>query len=534
MMNGRSTSPNVSVYGVVALAAVVLAGWYCWQSGGQIPVSKETTFLTGPLLPDGRVNYALAIVQQRKQDATPQNNAAIPFLQATWPCDIQPAQWGPLCRELKIKLPEENGLRMPYHPDCVAPFRAWLSAQTHLDESQDFAYAMRIRHLMIAACEAPWQEEQFPPLAAWLQQQAPHLDRLHQIHDKTHFYFPATQLTSSPDAELTAIRFPANQYLRIAAEALAVRAMHSLGRDQPEAAWQDVRTIYALSRLCPAHPSLIELNSSYMVREQAIAVTHTLVTSGQCDAALLAKIRRHVDETEPVDQVKVAVCQYERIVALDAITRGVTRQSSSDVNLSSLDPIEMTKRLNDNFNQIGEILQTAELTERRAELKEMERELSAGTELSLIGQLVGVVQFSAEGRRAADNATAVFLPSVMQLCATEARVNAGLHLLDVAVHLETHHQRTGEYPETLTAALNPDLARDPFGDGPLQYRRFPQGYLLYSLYENRIDDTLEHLSDDAESFVLPKKATPNLDIFLATPSPTFKSELEAELQEMAP
>lgn len=522
------------VYGVFALAAVGLISWIHWQSNGQIPVSRETTYLTEPLLPDGRVNYALAIAQQRKKEISPENNAAIPFLQATWPCDVQPNQWGPLCRELKIQIPHQDGLRMPYHPACERPFRAWLAAQADLDEAGVYPGSIQIRHLLLAASGTPWDEAQFPPLAAWLEEQTPHLDRLHEIQGKSRCYFPAILPSHYVEAELTAMRFPMDQYLRSAAEALSIRAMHRLGLHQPEIAWRDVEAIYALSALRPAQPSLIELNSTYMVREQANAVTHALVTSGECDGALLAQIERRLIENEPLDQVKAAVSHYERIVVLDALIRGTTRQADASVNIPSLDPSKMTRRLNENFDRIATILEQPDSTLRRAGLKQLASELSADADHSLLGNLVGTVQLAAAGERAADDATSVFLPSVLQMCATEARVNVGQQLLSVAVRLEQHRQQTGGYPENLTAAFDPQLVRDPFADGPLQYRRFPDGYLLYTLFENRVDDTIEHLAEDAQSYALPKQATPHLDVFLAAPSPTFKSQLEAELQSMAP
>ena len=50
-----------------------------------ITISKETTYITGPLRPDGYVDYLAAINQRASQGVTPENNAAVPFFKAMGP-----------------------------------------------------------------------------------------------------------------------------------------------------------------------------------------------------------------------------------------------------------------------------------------------------------------------------------------------------------------------------------------------------------------------------------------------------------------
>ncbi|MCC9606625.1 hypothetical protein LOC68_16925 [Blastopirellula sp. JC732] len=534
-MNARSPSPPCFIYGLVAVTAIGLASWFGWKSGAQVPVSRETTFLTEPLLPDGRVNYALAVLLKRKELVTPENNAAIPFLQATWPCDMPPNQWNSICREMEFDMPDANGLRMPYHAECEQPFRQWIIDKMIAEDASNIPFTMRIRNLTMVAADAPWRDEQFPPLAAWVEEQSPHIDRLHEIRGKTSFYFPMVLMIDYPRIELASTRIPASQQLRIAAEALSIRAMYHVGHDQPEAAWRDASIIFELGRIHPEMPSLIELNASFTVFERAISVTHALLASGQCDAALLNEIETSLDEMAPFDLIADAVSNYERLVSLDTALRSGADSPSGEVDIPSVDSTALAVRLNKNFDRITEILSHSSTTQRHAALKEMYDELSSATgPRTLVGDLMSTVQFSAEGKRAADNATYVLLPSIMQLCIGESRANTSLQLLRVAIRLQRHRLQHGDYPPALHPAIDPQLTGDPFTDDSLRYHRFANGYLLYSLFENQTDDLHGERPEEPLSFMPPRQTTPNLDIYLATPTSNFKSQLEAELREMWP
>jgi hypothetical protein len=64
-------------------------------------------------------------------------------------------------------------------------------------------------------------------------------------------------------------------------------------------------------------------------------------------------------------------------------------------------------------------------------------------------------------------------------------------LVKAAAALAVHRARTGQYPdalEELAPAVLPQLPPDPYTGRPLVYRKKPDGYLLYSMYENGVDD----------------------------------------------
>ncbi len=85
----------------------------------------------------------------------------------------------------------------------------------------------------------------------------------------------------------------------------------------------------------------------------------------------------------------------------------------------------------------------------------------------------------------------MFLPALkhaaQKLCQLEALRNAALTALAVERYRLLH---AGQTPETLTELVPdvlPEIPRDPFDGQPLRYRRLEQGYVVYSIGPDRID-----------------------------------------------
>src|SRR3989304_2790491 len=53
-----------------------------------VTISKETTYITGPLREDGYPDYVAALNELCSKGVTPQNNAVVPFCQAMGPGEI--------------------------------------------------------------------------------------------------------------------------------------------------------------------------------------------------------------------------------------------------------------------------------------------------------------------------------------------------------------------------------------------------------------------------------------------------------------
>ncbi len=82
---------------------------------GGIIISRETTFLTGPLRKDGSVDYLAALNERCSKGVTPENNAAIPLLQAVGTAGIIEATRPQYFKMLGIAPMPDKGLYLePY------------------------------------------------------------------------------------------------------------------------------------------------------------------------------------------------------------------------------------------------------------------------------------------------------------------------------------------------------------------------------------------------------------------------------------
>jgi hypothetical protein len=91
----------------------------------------------------------------------------------------------------------------------------------------------------------------------------------------------------------------------------------------------------------------------------------------------------------------------------------------------------------------------------------------------------------------------------------EARTLAQLRMLRAALAIRFYRQDEGHFPPSL-AALVPNwldaIPSDPFGDQPLVYRADDEGYLLYSIGPNGVDDggqmvSLQDIADKGDLFL---------------------------------
>ncbi|HEY2146458.1 MAG TPA: hypothetical protein VGH32_00880 [Pirellulales bacterium] len=109
----------------------------------KIIISKETTYLAGPLDKDGYVDYVAAINQAASKGVTPEDNAVVLLWQTLGPADVPLSIRDPYFKLLGIPAPSENGVYYRRPSDDVELQRE-------------------------AGIDGPWSAGQHPELAAWL------------------------------------------------------------------------------------------------------------------------------------------------------------------------------------------------------------------------------------------------------------------------------------------------------------------------------------------------------------------------------
>ena len=62
---------------------------HLFRTDPPIVVARDTTYITGPLRPDGLPDYEKYVLELYRDGATPDNNAAVLLWQAIWPGDLR-------------------------------------------------------------------------------------------------------------------------------------------------------------------------------------------------------------------------------------------------------------------------------------------------------------------------------------------------------------------------------------------------------------------------------------------------------------
>src|SRR5689334_7184753 len=72
------------------------------RPNSDITISKQTTYITAPLRPDGLPDYEQYVRQKQRDGVTLENNAAVLLVQALWPSELEPKQYAAVLEELAL------------------------------------------------------------------------------------------------------------------------------------------------------------------------------------------------------------------------------------------------------------------------------------------------------------------------------------------------------------------------------------------------------------------------------------------------
>lgn len=489
--------------GGVFLILLLICGGLAWKIVGPskpLVISPETTFITEPLDAEGHVDYPAAMLAELKAGVTPENNGAILYLQATWPSGLDERQQAVLCDELEMEIPSRNGFTLPDDSPLAEQLQGWLDDDGGLTFEDSSA-------LLRSASQAPWRREDCPPLAAWLDSQKEDLDRLAELENFSRFYLPSSEFLDEPDALLLGHRLIFGGQARHLARALSARAMLAISESRPADAVRDIRTIFVLSRVLPPEESFIHQLVEIAIRRTAISATYALLASGQCDAELLAELAKYHDAHPDDRTFLVSIDRAERYLGLQ-IAQILAVGGDPTLLVDALDfdieaaerwmqvPFDrnaMMRQFNSYYDDFAAAEALENLEDRADALEACDQRLQAAVEnvRDPDALTAAFLDQTERGKFAGDTFAALLIVANTMALRAENEVNLRLRLLRISIALEQYRTSNGEYPESLPALtdlLDKAKLQDPFSDGPYQYQRRGDGYLLYSLFLDREDD----------------------------------------------
>src|SRR5207244_3405528 len=121
---------------------------------GKFTISKETTYITGPLDKDGYIDYAAALNERLSKGVTPENNANVLIWKAIGPRPERREISPEFFRLLGMKPPPDNG---EYYVDLFK----YLKEQFQIELGDE---AWKIDEQLQHAMERPWTAKEYHKL----------------------------------------------------------------------------------------------------------------------------------------------------------------------------------------------------------------------------------------------------------------------------------------------------------------------------------------------------------------------------------
>lgn len=516
--------------------------------GPAIVVSRETTFLTAPLRPDGTPDYERWLLEKYRAGVMPENNAGVLIYQAIWPGELEPADYRPVCAELGLKeIPKEADALQPlYGPSTFAALRTWLSNQGISSTDDDDVFY----DIVASATGCSWMSDDIPPLADWIKANQKALDLIVAATHRPSCYLPSPTLLNDDHDMLIEMLLPGAQGIRQAARGLAARAMWHLGEGRLPEAWSDTLALNRLACIAAQGQTIVEKLVAVANRRMAQDATLAILSDRRLPLELARQIQADLAKLDCPLQMREALATIERISALDSVVHlklygvgglaGKLEQNPGMFKLTTADWNVVLRELNRWYDQLAAAVTIANFSARQQAIARFESNLKA----SQIEIRRPKAMFAALlSRRARSELIGTIManlmtPAVSAAGSADDRNTAMSQLLDVAVALAIYRAENGEYPASLTELIPtelPHLPADKFYGKPLVYQRVDNGYLLYCLGENGGDDggsnhiqsvlagvKLDEIEPDARPDHIDQIPAEADDYSIRLPRPTFQ------------
>jgi hypothetical protein len=477
-------------------------------------IGKSTTYLTGPLLPDGTVNYVAALDKIRSKGVTRENNAAVLLIQALGTHNLPEETRGEVLRRLGLEWLPEDGIRFD-----------WGDAPSAGDEPA----ALDFREELKAACGSVWTREDHPLLAEWLKENEARLDLVVVASERSRFYCPVVSVQTPPSLEDA----PFDGHLMrsiFLVRALLARALLWDAGQRNNGAVSDVLAAHRLAHLFGQHGFLIDDVVMAAATGMFSEATAALALSGHLSAEQMLGLSEALNSLPPMTSLAVSLSEAERLYWLDSMT-GMIRLGTAEVykkRLSKLasyglsardshedcpdvpfDADELLRRTNEIVDRMVAACRRPSLAGlngafeaitdyQRAALEKVPED--AGHSSDLGTRLLRSIVIHSQGmppkviaRRLAAGETLTD-GSVARVEALHRKALMHLKMAKCAVALRIYQDAEGHYPNSLADMVPEYLPQSPedlLADKPLGYRRTEKGFVLHSVGVDAIDQTFD-------------------------------------------
>jgi hypothetical protein len=500
----------VSLVDLCALAAVVACDLLgkSKQPDVEVAISKETTYITGPLRPDGYPDYLAALNERYGKGVTPDNNAAVLVWRAVGPKKVEERLRPEFFRRLGMEPLPADG---EYFLDSYDYTEELLQKESPAKLATLFAKARQQKGLRERLSTqfrntgiAPWPAASRPAAAEWLQRNERPLALFVAASKRPRFFSP---LVSDQEPAVSFGETHGCLYFWSAADALCSRAMLRWNDGRVAEAREDILACRRLARLAAQQlPSSAALLNACFVEKRAhkalLALFHYGAMSVEAAKALDRQIQQFPDLPDPLETEDFET----RCTCLDCmgmIIRGGQRAKGPLDRLVSQAVVDPVLTDWDGALRYGNAwhdrsltaARIADWTERMRLAGEMDKECQVmGERTRDVKWLPWRFLFSprgAWGRVWVGRVLSLTSYSVSNTLRMRDEMLTRGQLLRLASLIHVYRAEHGGYPATLkdlTPKYLATLPVDLYHGKAFRYRIEGAGYVLYSVGPDGVDD----------------------------------------------
>lgn len=470
-------------------------------------VSKETTYITEPLRPDGYPDYLAALNDRYGKHVTPDNNAAVLAWRAIGPKAIEKDVQGEFFRLLGMDpLPADGKYFMEWNDyteellEKECPVVLFDNAAQKRKDERKQQLSDQFRRVGIA----PWSAASLPAVADWLKKNEMPLALLVAANKRPRFFSPLVSNKEPPVLNSVTCADPAT--IRIAGAALCVRGMLRLNDGNASGAREDLLACRRLARLLAQQPFVTRSLWARSLERQAAAGLLALFHYGPRDIEEAKSLDRQIQQMPDLpDLVQLAVEETRYIYpdSLGMVIRGIERSKDPVgwlVDRAIVDPVltdwDGAFTLGNAWcDRMAEAAAKADRTERIAVVRDIEKECEA---MNKRAQSIKPLPWQflksprgAWGRLWGERLLLMSSRPLSDILEVRDDTTTRGQLLRLASTINVYRAEHGAYPKCL-ADLAPKyvatLPVDVFHGTAFQYRKQADGYVLYSVGPNGRDD----------------------------------------------
>lgn len=493
----------------LALLIVGVGAVIYWPKKDTFTVGPETTYVTGPLDADGRVDYVAALNERLRGDITPEQNANVLIWQAIGPDGGGTAPPPEYFRWLGVPAPPAGGAYLAKWPAFAKEWVRHAAGPPAPDFDMPNDDVVFHDQRQGRARRWPWAAADEPDLGAWVAKNEAPLAVLAEAVKREAFFSPAAPALRAGGRPglLSGGFFTSAGGIRSGAEVLVCRAMMRLKAGDADGAWQDLLTCHRLGRLFGQGGSLIEHLVGFALEAIAMSGELVFVSQAKLSAAQLAACQADLGRLRPPGRVADKVDLAERLGILDGIQQLARDGPDSEIaemtaaaEMSAVDRWAgqgtdwdaAMRHVNQTYDRMTSALRLPDWPARAAAMEALSHELDTAVGEAGRDRRAAVLP-SRTGRAEliARVGVSFTLGSFSKLAMAEARIAQQHRNVTIAVALAAHRLDHGTYPETLAALAPkylPEVPADLCSGEPLKYQRTAAGYFLYSIGPNRQDD----------------------------------------------